>query len=119
MKTKAFTLIEMIIAMSLMGLVLVGGGKLYHHLSGMVLTYQSQQESSLQRLQGQRILQQDLLESIAIQDMTDSTFCLKKHAFEEPVCYARRDGFWMREGAGGRDTIGGGESIMGLVFIVR
>jgi hypothetical protein len=62
----------------------------------MVLTYQSQQESSLQRLQGQRILQQDLLESIAIQGMTDSTFCLKKHAFEEAVCYVRKDGFWVR-----------------------
>lgn len=107
MKTKGFTLTEMLLAMALMGLVLVSGGKLYFHLNGIMLAYQDQLEQSFLELQTQRTFQQDLLQSIELQELTDTSICLKKHAFDPAICYVKRDSFWLRIRPEGSDTLEG------------
>ncbi len=107
MKTKGFTLMEMLIAMSLMGLILNIGGKLYQHLQGNVLRAQEQQQTMMAQLISQRILQQDLRESTEVLSVTDSSLCLIKHPFDPPVCYVWRDSLLFRQREGGSDTLPG------------
>jgi prepilin-type N-terminal cleavage/methylation domain-containing protein len=118
MKTKGFTLTEMLVAMALMGLVLVGGGKLYLHLNGIMRSYQRQLEHSLLEIQSQRIFQQDLLQSIELQELTDTSICLKKHAFDPAICYVKRDSFWLRIRPEGRDTLHGKVDLVSSLSIL-
>jgi len=96
MKTKGFTLFELLLAMSLMGIVLTTASRLYMHVQSRFLWYETQVLVQEQLMIAQRCFQQDLARSTQIMSLNDSSMCLQQVVYQAPICYLQRDSLLLR-----------------------